>query len=502
MGVCCFLVIVVIVVLVIKKIMELEQHEADVRNYQINTLVGNINKELEFIDSKLKSFFRNDEFIPYKNVCAELESSVSKLYGLNTNLLSYKKHNYNFKKSIVDREKLILKFRKFEDQLDTYSWSNIYNSEKYGSVNTEYLDSIKSLNRNELDEWIKTWDGAFERNDINQILNVDYELLVKCIWFYAITKPYSAEHYKKAVTMFKKGFKWSYIDLTITELYTLKQVGGEDLLQNEVRKLIKKFEGHHEEYDTFALTAVASFLMWMQAYQSECVILQHMLSQKMQMTAFMQERLHSLLNGINDAPVSMDIQSEGEEIYFDISSLAWKDKELNGFFENLAFQDKVLNYSLAIRSEDKALYIPKELTVPSLENIVEKVKELFEEEYGDVASAKNMLSVALSNGNEEKMDCILCNSEECPQLGVLLNAVKIGKKLNIKFYTLFMPQETDLQTQRQQALAMKNQLSPVVTMWEKSLSETVLIAVQQLFNMGNLDVKPMESEPEDSEIKF
>lgn len=82
------------------------------------------------------------------------------------------------------------------------------------------------------------------------------------------------------------------------------------------------------------------------------------------------------------------------------------------------------------------------------------------------------------------MDGIIVSSNECKQIGILIHIARIGKKLIIKFYTLFMPTGSDLPAQKQQALSMYKKLSPSVTMWESSLKETMLMAVQQLLNAG------------------
>ena len=46
-----------------------------------------------------------------------------------------------------------------------------------------------------------------------------------------------------------------------------------------------------------------------------------------------------------------------------------------------------------------------------------------------------------------------------------------------------MPKEQQLDKQRQQALSLYKKLSPSVAMWEASLKETTLLAIQQLLNI-------------------
>ncbi|MEI3413413.1 MAG: hypothetical protein V8Q57_09675 [Blautia sp.] len=57
-----------------------------------------------------------------------------------------------------------------------------------------------------------------------------------------------------------------------------------------------------------------------------------------------------------------------------------------------------------------------------------------------------MKCVAMSGSGEEK-DCeeILAVTDQCRQMGILMHIAKIGKKMNIKFYTLFMPESRNLE---------------------------------------------------------
>ena len=222
--------------------------------------------------------------------------------------------------------------------------------------------------------------------------------------------------------------------------------------------------------------------MWMKAYDSENMVLQYMLSKEMEMTPKMKQRLHDLSKG-SKSPKEYSKTSSDEELYFDVSALAWQEDDYIGLFDNFAFQEKVLTYSLAVRDEDKELFVTKEIKIPSLIQVETKLKNIFKQEYGDVVKSQIVSGKGLSGSDEEEMMGILISSDECQQLGVFTCLVKIGKKLNIKFYTLFMPKEQQLDKQRQQALSLYKKLSPSVFMWEASLKETTLLAIQQLLNI-------------------
>jgi len=222
--------------------------------------------------------------------------------------------------------------------------------------------------------------------------------------------------------------------------------------------------------------------MWIGAYASEKQVLEYMLSKQLPMSQKQQERLHSLNNGGGDAPKGHAVTSSEEKLYFDISSISWHDDEYKGFFENLAFEEKILQYSVAVRDEDKELMISKRVKLPEQTIVLDKIKSVFEEEYGDTVTAKICRCCALSGTNQENLEGILVQSNECKQLGVLVHMACIGKKFTIKFFSLFMPEVKDLNEQKQQLLSLYKKMSPSVTMWENSLKDTILIAFQQLLN--------------------
>ena len=331
------------------------------------------------------------------------------------------------------------------------------------------------------------WDADFctiiancERNmsshNYPQIFAIDIEEILRCVWFYATDKPYSAESFKKAVNVFDRLAEEPHVDVTIAELYAMKQMGGEDVLRDRIRNMLKSTHIAEE------LTLIASALMWINAYQAENMILQHMLTAGMQMSTKTQERLHSLTNGGGKAPSGFNVASNNSEMYFDVSALAWKDDEYTGLFENLAFQEKTLSYSLAVRDEDKDLFITNSISVPGTAEILTNLSSAFVEEFGSTVTAELKKCIALSGSGEENIEGILVESNECKQMGILVHVARIGKKLNIKFYTLFMPSGTSLADQKQQVLSLYKKLSPSVAMWESSMKDTVLMAIQQLLN--------------------
>ena len=338
-------------------------------------------------------------------------------------------------------------------------------------------------------EYVCYCEKALDEENLTKIYNIDAQVLLQCLWHFAMEKNLSSDRLRMARNVFMRVWCKSTVkeicspDLGLSDYYAKMQVGGEDAIREPLRDFLKFLTGKRE--NEYLLAQLASGLMWMKAYQSEQTVLQYMLSKGFNMSAKLTERLHALSSNGGKAPSGYDVVSTEKSFYFDVSALAWKDEEYTGLFDNLAFQDKALTYALAVRDEDKDLFIAQGIRMPSAGALEEKLSAVFADEYDGDASVRRVSCTALSGSGEEHMDAILATAAECPQLGILLHTAKAGKKLVIKFYTLFIPAGTDLAAQKQQALSMHKKLSPAVSIWEGSLKDTMLLAVQQLLNSEN-----------------
>lgn len=163
-----------------------------------------------------------------------------------------------------------------------------------------------------------------------------------------------ATDFSHAKELFMKIYKKEHIEVIIAELYAKKNVGGEDALREPVRELLKR------QQDSQTLTMLASGFMWMKAYQMEAMILKHMLENGMEMSPKAQERLQILSNGGGSAPDNFNVHSEANKLYFDVSSLSWREDEYKGFFDNLAFRDMRLTYSLTTGMKIKSYLLHRE----------------------------------------------------------------------------------------------------------------------------------------------
>lgn len=492
-GTVCVIGIIIVVIYIIVQIYESVEHHKKIKQAEIerqNAAREEAEKErqsrissgmnsISTYEADFKSDIKNLSNYGQENYRDSYKRLIAKIEGIKSTIERLKEDDF-----VVEKDELILKltkqaeqFKEFGERLGKITFRTVVVANDYGKIDNLYWDEIRNMKSEDADRIINNYQSWMKAGDTDKLANIDPELIPKCVWFYATEKPYSVAKFKNARNLFNDIYKRKFIDFTIAEFYAIKQMGGDDVLRDRIRDMLKSGTYSNEE-----LTTIASGLMWMNAYQEENMVLQHMLAKGQQMTPKTQERLHSLSNGGGKAPAGFDVVSNQQEMYFDVSSLAWKDEEYTGLFESLAFQDKTLSYSLAVRDEDKELFITKGLQVPDMSMILKKISEVFSEEYGDTVEADLRHCIALSGSGEETMDGIIAKAQECKQLGLLVHVARIGKKLNIKFYTLFTPEGTNLMSQKQQALSLFKKLSPSVTMWESSMKDTILMAIQQLLN--------------------
>lgn len=500
MDTCCGIVIAVVILYIVIQIMTAVSDANEKKNGRINghkngldnqrnTLKGQedfiVNSIQNFFSSVNGSYNANYESVynSLSSTITNMQSTISQMKKINGELVG-ESRNEDQSTSISQAEARAIPqakhiaegFKAFGKKVYTLSSSKMMDEKSYGKINKVYWDSVCAMKRDDAVNYISRCEYLLGSTQFDELYAIDIEKVMKCVWFFATEKTFSASDFQKAESVFSRIYKYSHADLIIADLYAKKKMGGEDVLRDPVRDLLKV------QGDSHILTLIASGLMWMNAYQTEHTVLQHMLTAGKEMTAKTQERLHSLTNGGGKAPSGFDVKSSTSSLYFDVSALAWKDDEYIGLFENLAFQDKTLAYSLALRDENKDLFIPQGINVPNTGIVLDKFKSVFAEEYGSGVTAQAANCIALSGSGEEKMDGILVSANECKQMGILIHIARIGKKLIIKFYTLFMPTGSDLAAQKQQALSMYKKLSPTVTMWESSLKDTMLMAVEQLLN--------------------
>ena len=382
---------------------------------------------------------------------------------------------------------------------------------------------------------------------ISQLNDIDKENSAVCLWTYAMAKPFDVQKFNSAIRAYQLLHReYAVIEPFIAEIYAMLQMGSRDIAKDKVNHYIEKcimgtfcakestkyvcgvcglvYEGkrppefcpscnaaghrftsghraggviipgtNHRDmaysvYNTSACTdadleLLSSSFMWMKAYDLEEIVLKFMLEKHVQMSSKLQERLHSLSNRKGAAPEEIDNRGTGGES-FDISSLAWKEDDYDAFFKNLEFKEIVLTYPLAIREEDQVLSLGNGINIQNIDSIARIIVGEMQAEYGNTVNSELSILAAVSGNTEQKMQGILVKTQDCPYMSVFMYLIPIGRKLDIKFYTMFMPVGTSASSQCEQANILNRKLNPNATMWETSIKETLLFAIQKMLNSG------------------
>lgn len=488
-----FLLIILVVVGAFEKMFRVDREEISRKEQKLQSLESEIKGNERVIKSCLKDIFLPN--MQYSLVdklinenLREISLEIKDMEVANDRLKYLSKKKDQEEKISQYRDEIypelkerVEKFNKFYTRLKDFTL--LLDKENYGCINEQRLSSIMKIDRNYAVKTIEKYSTLiYKKNltqeDLDMIYQINLMEVLGLIWYFATEKVYSVMDFSRAEDLFLKIYKKDHIEIIIAKLYTKKKIGGEDALRESVRDLLK------EQKDPEKLQIIASGLMWMKAYQAESMVLKYMLENGMQMSSKAQERLQVLAKGGGKTPDGYSVESTNTEIYFDAASLSWQEEEYKNFFDNLAFHDSNLTYSLAVRDEDKELYVTRGIMLPKLEELHKKLKEVFEQEYEGEVSCNPVKAVALSGNDKEILEGILVSPQECRQMGILIYLIKIGKKLDIKFYTLAMPIRVTIEEQRQKTLALYKKLSPSLNVWESSLRETALIGIQQLLNMA------------------
>lgn len=510
METCCLIVVVAVIGLIIYSISSSvseknAEKEKKIKNYK-NALANgksNVNSQVQYAKNCALNFF-DENTVKYdteqqlnsytkssiasmqnciqsaNQFIAEMKRVNGELVKVNSQADQSQEIRKLEKQAVSEIKNMIKSFEKFQNKVRRIPYCKMIEENNYGMVNNGYWDMISSMERSKAKNYILNFERTLNNRDFDEIMKLDVEELIKCIWRLAVDSNFLASDFQKGEMAFRRIYRLNHPDVVLAGFYAKQKVGGDAVLRDPIREFLKVEENSKK------LALVASGLMWMKAYQSETTVLQSMLTNGKDMTTKMQQRLHSLTNGGGKAPGGFLAKSTNDLIYFDVSALAWRDDEYNGLFENLAFEGKILTYSLAVRDENKEILLPLGLNVPGVASVLNKFQSAFAKEYGSGVRAKAVKCVAMSGSGEEKMRGILAVTDQCRQMGILMHIAKIGKKMNIKFYTLFMPESRNLSEQKQQSLSMYKKLSPTVTMWESSLKDTMLRAVEQLINTGTM----------------
>lgn len=407
----------------------------------------------------------------------------------------------------------------------------MFENAKYGSSNTLYESRIKIMTQSVADKTV-----AFFRDwktvDIRQLSSLKVSAIADSLWFYSMNCQQSKYNEGQSIIIEILRFLGAgepkypsdiiYVDsfdsvpydraarrvgtkihdfLLASQWQMTNRIAGEEVILEKLKNYYNEnYQGQdlirikNEEY-------IASALMWMGAYRSEKMVLNNILAKGTPMSPECQSRLNTITR-LGSAPNSFARQSTGidgqENLHqmgncINLAALAWKDNDYSSFFDDLILKNQSLKECLALR-EDCKDPIPA-ARMPEKEEIKDAVLRALRVDYEESATCESFSAVAVSEGVEDTITGFLLKTNECPHLGILLCLIKIGKKVTIKYYSLFLPNDDSIQLQRKKALSMFKRLSPTDAGWEDSLKSTVTIALQRMLNSQAESGSSVTNEP-------
>ena len=442
---------------------------------------GNFNRDLEAYFTRIDD--KRDDYAYYTKLKEELDAEIK-----NVELMPYKvEWTKEFKDSLNLQKKQVEGFSDYTlSKLDLSHKLTIF-SDNYGEVYNDLLDKANDFTKEKADVFTDFYINSFNKKEWLSFSDIPLDDILYVMWFYALNKPFDSDHFEKISKIYLHAYQKFIDESFIAKCYAMMQVATEDVISDQIRSHLHYLAvsnsttqvNNSSKYNS--LHRLSSALMWMKAYKAEEQVLQFMLKNNVLMSAKEQERLYLLSTSTN---INIDLKdhhlsSDLKNVRMD--SLDWKSEDYTSFFNNLAFQNKKLTEMLVLRDEHKDLVVSPNFSLPSTDVISNKMQEAFNDEYGDVVQVSFERINSIADESEE-MEGFLAVSDEVSSLGVFTLLVRIGKKLNIKFYTLYLPEDVSVEQQSKKAISMYKKISPTVTMWEKSLKDTFLTAIEQVLN--------------------
>lgn len=204
-----------------------------------------------------------------------LRPFIDEMYKINEQLkkLPVPKNEEIFIRKCAD---IVITYENFCEKVTCFSTSRMFDPSDYGKENKKFWLSVRTLTRKIVEGIVRNNEYLLDSNDVEQIFAIDLELALKCVWFFAMEKPYSALDSQRAIKICLRLYRRKTIDIVLAELFAIKQMSGETAVFRErVRELLKNERSVQE------LVVFASAFMWMNAYQEESMVLQYMLSKGM-----------------------------------------------------------------------------------------------------------------------------------------------------------------------------------------------------------------------------
>ena len=175
-------------------------------------------------------------------------------------------------------------FREITKLLLNKKYPQMFSADDYGSINEAYWNEAAKMDISAADQIIDSYSKWINDLDTDKFRNIIPSYVPMCVWRYAMETPFPADRFHKATGTFRYLDKRYFTDLSIAYYYAVYRLGGHEALTREIGTLLS-----YPERTTEELTAVASALKWMGAYDEEKMILFKLAGRSMPAKA--QERL-------------------------------------------------------------------------------------------------------------------------------------------------------------------------------------------------------------------
>lgn len=382
-------------------------------------------------------------------------------------------------------------------------WANYYNFKNknlkmiYPSLyfdnkryNTEYMNEIMLLDcksmKKKTDEINKILDSDVDEVYWNNVWNFDVKELMKYAWNIALNS--NSDNYKEfgsqfvdVKALFYRLTRFFNIQMYLAELQQQINLFGKEPIQYKINTYLKDSGVEKSSND---LNELSSFLEFHQLLNEEKTILKLMVSLGFELSVYKAKRLNYLENYKEDGPQKLEVEHKGQ-LNFDVASIEWRENDVNEFFKQLDLNKQALDYSLAINLEDKDIIMEKGVKLPGLDEICKQINSDLDEEFDGEVRAQCKNATIISENIKEELEGIYLEIDDCPTMTLLVNKIKIGKKLNIRFYTLYTPTDHDINNQKNECMALIKKISPTISVWEKSVKETILLSLQHILNSNH-----------------
>ncbi len=361
-------------------------------------------------------------------------------------------------------------------------------SESYGKPNQDFLESVDSMGEADCLAYLSRVEKAAKGRDYEYLAQLDLESFVRACWKMAMAKPFSSANYHRAEHILcdqtgktcSERIAGNRPDAVLATYYSQFSIAGEDVVCEKLRKDLER-----KNPGMFAL--FASFFMWIGANRAETMTLESMLSSGYELTPKMQDRLYSLKKIGGKAGRIREVNASGSVLYFDISALEWSADDLGSLFDRLAFNEKPLTYSLALRESEGSFALRKGDEQICSSDLFASLKESLVNEYGEEVAAEDRECMAISDGASDGLEAVLVQPKNVDHLGILTFMVPVGRRATVKLYTLFMPRSQAEKDQRKEALSLYSRSNPVSRAWEEGLTQSILSGIERALNVGQSD---------------